>query len=1656
LAAKKYFVKFLRIIGWLTFSVIFLLILFILVIQIPAVQRQIVQKSVGYAEGKIGTTVRLQELYLRFPKEIVLKGLFVEDQSTDTLLFANEISISTDLWALLHHQVQLNSVGLKGVVANIHRVGKDSAFNFDYIVKAFAGGSRVNNDTTQAPWEISFSKLDIEATKFDFDDPVEGNKIHATLGKLNLRMNDFDLAKNVYRVKELTLDNSSATIIQSKLSESPDSPGTNNPSSVLLTWGVERINLHNVRLNYSQQASGQLLYVNLDDALLDVNKIDLKNREIDFEKFSLEHSLVSYQQMPVSSHEKRNEPIVYTKGTPATAETPWHVKLKLLSLKGNSLQFHDFNQPLKHDEVDFNHLWVSGLETEATNITWHGEEFAGVLKNLSFHEKNGFAVREAKGNFNLTAGEARVQDFLLHTNKSTLSINGNANFGSFSNLTNNYPRALVDIRFTRSYVSLEELLYFYPSLAEKIPFTIPLKTVLKIDATIKGHINDLTIDHLAVQGLTATSLDVSGQIKGIPDMRHAVFKIKLEKLFTTKSDLFSVLPDSLRPKSIEIPDSLELSGDYLGTLRKSTINALIKSNFGRVSGSGKINLDTTITGNYDVEIKATDVQTGKLLCQPKAMGKISLVAKIDGTGFKMQDLDSRVDLTVSEFNYGGYVYQNFKLDGTVKKYFFSGKALFNDKNLDFELKGELDYTGDIPSYVLTVDLRNADLKALHLTDRQLKARGTLDVKIKTTDFKIINGSIAIRKVGIFNGMDLYMVDSLLFASIDQKGKTNIKINSDLIDGSFEGTIHLNSLPEVLRRHFNSYYSLKDTAYDKPVDPQQFKFKLEVKKTELLTKIILPQIKSFEPTPITGEFDSEKKILKIHVDIRKIHYENISAGAFVFDVNSSPKSLDYSVVLNKFSYDSAKIPGLKWQGKVAHDSIRTELLVLDSLQKEKYKMAAVFNSFENDFQFRLIPDQVLMNYEKWTVPDDNYLRFGGKGLRAHDFSISKENEKIQIETKGDSIVSLGFRALDLKNIFNIISGKNAVVEGRLEGDFNLYPHKNNAFNSRIRILDLQIFQKPWGEIELTADRVSDDRFNVTLTAQGESANIKVRGYYVTTEPVSSINVSAEVLKLDASLIEPFTLGQARKMSGQIVGSINITGSVKKPVLHGELTFKDTYFISSYVNSAFSLKNETLTFDGTGLVLNNFKILDDNNNAAIFRGTVKTTDFRNYKLDLNLTTSNFRILNTKETNNKLYYGMVRLNARAKITGSFQEPVVDLKMGFSGDTEFTYVIPPSEKGVMEQKGIVTFVDRRVNKDPFLAGLHLKDTIQNMFKGVDLTAAVDLTDSEKLNIVIDPGSKDKLSVQGHTSLIVKIDPAGNMELSGQYEISRGSYNFSFYKLVKRDFQILKGGTITWAGDPMDATLNLQALYKLETSPLELVTNQLSAVSIAEQNQYKQNLPFLVYLNIRGELNAPEISFMLDMPDASKNAMGGNVYAAITDINTREQDLNKQVFSLLVLRRFMADDPFENQASSSLSTTARSSVSGLMTDQLNRLSQNMKGVQLSFDVKSYDDYTTGAASPQTKLQLGVSKTLLHDKLVVKLSGNVDVEGSNSSQNALTDYIGDLALEYKMTSDGRLRLTGFRNSDYDMIDGELIKTGAGLIYIKDYNTLKELFKANEK
>lgn len=1634
-----------KVLGWITFSILVLFILLIVLIRLPSVQQKITQRAVTFLKDKIGTEVRLQRLFISFPKQIVLEGLYIEDQSMDTLAYVGKLVVDTDLWALTKNQIEINTISLKDFSGKIRRTASDTAFNFSYIVKAFSTDSTQAQqpvDTTSRPWKFTIEDISLQNISVLYDDRYTGNFVKGSIGELILSVEEFDPANSVYKAGEVKIENVQALIEQSKApeedTEQTDSTGT------LPAIEVEEIDLRNITLTYSQLALKQHLNAELRQLYIDVNEIDLTRNLIDIDNVELKHSSVFYtfsQPQAQSVPEPAKDPEPFT-----GLNIPWNISVRDINLEDNSIQYFNSALPVLKGSLDFNHLWIFGLQGQVNDVQVGGNTLQAEIENFSFQEKSNFALQTLRADFQLTEKTLSIDRLMVESGDSRVELAGNASFQSLTE----HQTARIDFEIPQSIISSKDILLFAPHLLDSVPVAIPHETRITISSKLSGTFNDLTIDKLNVKTLTNTSLSLQGKIKNLFDSDKLSAQLLLNRFFTTSKDVYAIVADSLIPETIQLPDSMELKGELNGLVKAPTISALLSTSSGNVKATGKF--DFRAVPSYHADVETIGLNVGKILRQPETIGNLDMKASAKGVGIKMEEIRAQVDVLISRFYYNKYEYKDFKVNGSLTRYLFSGEASIHDQNLDVNITGDLDYTKEIPLYKLNVYLAHADFQKLNLSERPLKARGGFDVDLATADFKVINGELAIYKVGIYNGESLYLVDSLLFASIDQEGKSSMTIRSEIISGRFEGTFNIFTLGTVMKQHINRYFALHDESIKEFTTPQNFKFELTLRDTDLITEILLPDLEPFVPGVIKGEFDSEENKLDVAIDLAKIKYATTSFDSVSLRVESDDTELLYRLRLKNILLDTLTVDALQMDGRVENDSIYSAVRILNSKNENKYVLGGVFRSQKDNFRFRFLKDQVMLNYSEWSVPDDNYLEFSKQGLIAHNFSISKDPEKIAlVTTVKDSIIALEFEQLQLSNLTRIVRGVMP-ASGMLNGTLKFTSSSSGRFSSTLHISELEVLEKPFGDLTLDLSHAGD-RYTVDLTVKKLGSNLIAKGYYISNPTTSEFNLTADLSPLNLELIEPLSFGQLQHVKGTATGTLKVSGTFEKPSIRGSVNFREASFKSTYLNSSFTLNNETITFNEQGISLRDFTVRDSRKNDAVLDGTILTEAYKEFRFNLRLTTRNFQVLNTTEEDNKLYYGKVKINAKARISGSARRPRVDVTIGFSDDTNLTYVVPQAQKSVMEQKGIVEYIDKDAYKDPFLADLNLSDTVRNTFSGMNISANLELNDKETLNIIIDPVTGDKLTVRGNSTLTFDMTAAGNMSLSGRYEITEGTYNFSFYKLVKREFNIVRGGSLTWSGDPLNAQIDIRASHLVETSPIELLSSQTTDPALL--NTYRQRLPFYVYLDIQGQLLAPMISFKLDMPPDKQSAFGGLVYAKIIDINTRESDVNKQVFALLILRRFISENPLDNQGSDVANTT-RTSVSRLLSDQLNRLSENVKGVQLSLDIKSYEDYSTGEAQGNTQVQLGVSKSLLNDRLVVKLSGNVAVEGGNTTERDASDYIGDIALEYKLTDDGRFRITGFRTSNYDMIDGELIETGVGLIYIKDYNTLKELFKANEK
>ena len=389
----------------------------------------------------------------------------------------------------------------------------------------------------------------------------------------------------------------------------------------------------------------------------------------------------------------------------------------------------------------------------------------------------------------------------------------------------------------------------------------------------------------------------------------------------------------------------------------------------------------------------------------------------------------------------------------------------------------------------------------------------------------------------------------------------------------------------------------------------------------------------------------------------------------------------------------------------------------------------------------------------------------------------------------------------------------------------------------------------------------------------------------------------------------------------------------------------------------------------------------------------------------------------------------------------------------SNFTFAVPEKKYTTDKGTGVVEF-DDSLKFSPILSQPEKNGKQMSGLTGFDISSIIEIDKQATLRLLMDPSSTDSLVVKGEAALSFTIDRSGKMSLTGAYNLNDGSYLVSLESVIKRKFDIDPGSTIVWNGDPLDAEITINATYSVRASPIDLVADQMADISESDKNSYKQRYPFQVLLKLRGAILHPEISFEIQLLPADKGILGGAVNAKLMLLNEDPSALNKQVFALLVLGRFIQENPLQTETNAT-STVVRATVGKFLSAQLNQLSSKVvPGVELNFDIQSYDDYASGQAEGRTQVDIGVKKQLFNDRLSVQVGGLVDVEGTRSRQNSASDITSDVTIECKLSEDGRYRLKGFRHNQYEgAIEGQLIETGFGIFYVRDFDKWEGFFKA---
>ena len=572
--------------------------------------------------------------------------------------------------------------------------------------------------------------------------------------------------------------------------------------------------------------------------------------------------------------------------------------------------------------------------------------------------------------------------------------------------------------------------------------------------------------------------------------------------------------------------------------------------------------------------------------------------------------------------------------------------------------------------------------------------------------------------------------------------------------------------------------------------------------------------------------------------------------------------------------------------------------------------------------------------------------------------------------------------------------------------------------------------------------------------GENMNIEADARLYGDLSARSMEGSVSLDSLDLHLFEPVLKQYLVTLEGRLSGNLSASGPLNNPSLEGLVTFHNTVINPTALQTPFLMRDETARLEGRQLELEGLTLEDKRGNKAILKGMVNLEKTATSNFDLSLNAERFQMVDKPESQGDLYYGNVLLDLQGNVTGTFEEPVIKLMTTFDQESGFTFIVPKSATPTGE--GVFRFVN-----DTTGAGQSPGDSVsveQRMrahSMNLEIDASAELTDRFTLSVITNPLSGETLEIRGNGNLGFQLNRGGTMGLTGRYTISDGQYQLILFDIMKRNFQIEEGSTLSWSGEILEAIATISAVYKVSVSPDHLL--QYKRVDAGETSSAAP-VPIEVVMNLNGPLLTPEIDFDLRTDEAYT---GGEVESALSRLNRDESELNKQVFSLLLFNRFMSGQAASaDPMAYTISNQSRQSVSALLSKQLDRFAMRyIKGVDLDVTIQSYETEMNEDVAARTDLNMDVSTDLFNDRLTLEVGGTMNVKETGGQEKNLEagQLAGDFRASYKLTPDGRYLLNIFNETDYEgELDGEVTKTGVSFIFQRDFVSFRDLFENRRK
>ncbi len=1634
--------KTLNILWKVLAGLIFLLLLLYALIQLPAIQKKIVTSVIENVKQKTGANIQLKKVYLSIPKSITFQELLIEDQRPDTLLFIEKGKIDISLFSLLNNKIKINALSLTGLKSQVYRGENSDAFNFQFLLDGL--NSENQNDTVASePMQFDIKYIHLKNHQISYHDSLTQQYHDLILGKFELDIDELALAENQFSFPDISLENTSYSV----QSYNPDTSSieiSKETNAILPVIDLEDINIENVSVTFQSNSlsfQSSIAHAYANPSLVDLNKQKIIINTIEVNKSTTGLILEQGDSTTIESPNEKGD-----WGQTIFGQIGWHLASNELKMKNSSFKM-DIKGAPQLDVFDHQHMDIHQFNVVGEHVLFSDSLITANILHLSANESNRINLNDFKANCRINPQGMWAYDVLLQTDDSEIIGELGISYEHIFSLTDHPGDFGIIAKIQPSTIGTNDALYFIPYFKERevLQKLENKKASFRID--LDGNMDNLSFVNSQIELGDELYFHWNGTLKGLPEIENIQFDFDTLEAHGKDALLSSFLADSTYGG--KIPMRWQLSGSLAGNTSFIQSNISFQSSLGDVLAIGTLNMDSIERDSTDFTFQAKELALGSILGN-SMLGDIDfethVIAKNNFT--KNGVVNGEIsNLKIKDQQYEGIDFKVL-LDHDTKINLSS-----SDPKAKFNVDANYFRKDSSQFFTFNMDIHHLALQNLLESEEGFNLTSNVNADYSLIKGKGFNGQMVVDELTIIKDSVIHKLGDIVLNSEINKNNVDFTIQSNVINGYLKGNTSLDEFQLILNNQFAQYLSDLDTAAlfnEKYID-----FNLQFKDTEIITNAFFNSIETLEISKFEGHYSGGTNTFKSDIIVPELNISGIIVNNLALQINSVKDSLLANVNIDEINYNDLLISKLKFNSQFKEDTIVFAFTKFDDKNSPQYYFHNYFiYSPENVALY--IPDETLVwNYNTWRHQGNNILYL--RDSIDKEVAFIYEDQKIQFNSR-ESLFHLNLINFDISNFTHVIENSDSILplNGILNGDIAFQAESPFLFDIDLDSDSLNFRSNDIGQFQLFATKSNEAQYKFGFTTQYHDNILKLRGNYRETLEDYSFNTNLYVNWKELSYFEQF-IEDISNIKGEINGEANFAGSKNDFSSQGGFNLHNLSFISPYLNSTYRIPDGEISFNKFDAFFNDLKVLDQNGKPLTIDGGINYQNYPLLKYDLNIASEGFTFMNNTQKESDTFFGKLVVSSNFNLTGNSNKPILKSTIKIDPQSSLTYILPGQELELVSDEGIVVWGDA-----------DLPEHDQNMFGTDSINVLGDYYVSTFLKI--DPGASFTLITDPNAGDIAKFNLDGNLNISkdasskpvftGAIEATNGSYELSFYGLVKKKFGIVPKSRVIWSGDVFDATLDIAARYGIKTNSAALIANETGGL---EGGRYNQRIDYFITLQISGTVNNPELKFLLDLKDEYKNS-----YAVVANkleqLNQPEfeAERNKQVFALLVAGNFITDTPVNptGQSSNNFATSAaRNSVNGILTQQLNNITgQYIKFVDFNMGVNTYENYSTGKSETRTDLDLQVSKKLFNDRVTVEVESSINLD-SDASQNTTqsgksTSF--EYSVFYDLTPSGNYRIKAFRENAYDLFDGEIQNSGVAFIFIREFDSKKDKDSEPEK